>query len=106
MPSSSPVCSATCTSSHGSVTGTTPKRREEAAGGREGEDAQALQIGERVDRLLGGEVARIPGAGRDVLDADLGVFLPPDFVQALVVEERRNVERVARAPAGNSRRTP
>jgi len=41
-------------------------------------------------------MARIPGAGADVLDADLGILGIPDLVQTVLVEQNRHVERVAR----------
>ena len=40
-----------------------PEFRKKAACGREGKDALALQIGQAVDRLLGGKVARVPRPG-------------------------------------------
>ena len=50
-----------------------------------------------TDRVLGGEMAGIPGTGGDVLHAHLGVFLVPDFVQAILVEQHRHIERIAAA---------
>ena len=83
-------------SSQGSVTGHHSELGQEAARGGEGEDPLALQVGERMDRVLRREMAGIPGAGRDVLDADLLVLRAPDIVEAVLVEEDRHVERVAR----------
>ena len=65
---------------------------QEAAGGREGEDALALQVGEALDRHRGAEVAGVPGAGAEPGDAGVGVGLLPDLLQPVVGEERRHVE--------------
>src|SRR5690606_20515720 len=69
---------------------------EELAGGGEGEDAFALQVGQAADWLDGGEVARIPGAAAKPGDAlYFAVGLGPDLVETVVVEQRRYVQAVA-----------
>src|SRR5690606_22382108 len=59
--------------------------RQETAGGRHAEDAQAVKVGDAADRLVGGEdVEWVPGAGRQVGDVlDFGVSLLPDLVEAV-----------------------
>ena len=71
--------------------------RQELAGSREGVSAEALQIGEGVDRTGGAEIAGIPGAGRK--PGHIGnvlVGLLPDLLEAAPVPERGDIERVAR----------
>ena len=41
-------------------------------------------------------MARIPGAGADVFDADGAVLLVPNLVQAVLIEQHRHVQRIAR----------
>ena len=73
-----------------------PELGQEPASRREGEDTLALQVRQRMDGVLGREVAGIPGARRNVLHADVGVLGVPDLVEPVLVEEDGDVERVAR----------
>ena len=40
-------------------------------------------------------MAGIPCTGREVLHSDFGVFGVPDFIQPVLVEKHRNIERIA-----------
>jgi hypothetical protein len=73
-----------------------PVARQEAAGGRHAEDALAVHVGQRADRLLGEDVQRVPGAGAQPFDAlDLAIGFLPDLVQPVLAEQHRQVEAVA-----------
>ena len=72
---------------------------EEAARRREGVDLQTLEVGKVVDGLLRREVAGIPRTGGKpchLAARSLLVRLGPDLVEAVLREEDRHVERVAR----------
>ena len=72
------------------------KLAQETSGGWEGEDALTFEVVEAADRVFSGEVAGIPSASADMLDADGAVLLIPDFIQAVLVKEHGYVEGVAR----------
>ena len=73
------------------------KAGQETARCREGKDPLAFQISQTADRIFGGKMARIPCAGRDVFNADGRILFVPDFVQAVLVEKHRHIERIARS---------
>ncbi len=70
---------------------------QEAPAGREGEDAQALQVSNAADRFGGHEIAGVPGTGTKPGNTrNFFIGFVPYFIEPVPVEQGGHIEAVAR----------